>query len=45
MKKKLVVRPGIIAITFDEKSLFNTVLGFTPGWGYKHYNKYISQKS
>ena len=44
MKTKLVVRSGIIAIRFDEKSFFNAVLGFTSGWDYKHYNKYISQK-
>ena len=44
MKSKLVVRSGIIAIRFDEQSFFSTVLGFTPGWDYKHYNKYISQK-
>ena len=41
---KLVVRNGIIAIRFDEKSFSSTVLGFTPGWNYKHYNEYISQK-
>ena len=41
---KLVVRNGILAIRFDENSLFGTVLGFTSGWDYKHYNKYISQK-
>ena len=29
---------------FDEKLFFSNVLGFTPGWGYKHYNEYISQK-
>ena len=44
MKTKLVVNSGIIAIRFDEKSFFSTVLGFTAGWDYKHYNKYISQK-
>ena len=44
MKTKLVVRSGIIAIRFDEKSFFSTVLGFTPGWDYKHYNKCTSQK-
>ena len=44
MKTKLVVRSGIIAIRFDEKSFFSTILGFTPGWDYKHYNNYISQK-
>ena len=44
MKTKLVVRYGIIAIRFDEKSFFNTVLGFTPGWDYKRYNRYTSQK-
>ena len=31
-KTKLVVRPGIIAIRFDEKSFFSTIFGFTPGW-------------
>ena len=44
MKTKLVVRYGIIAIRFDERSVFNTVLGFTPGWDYKQYNKYTRQK-
>ena len=43
-KTKLDVRSGIIAIRFDEKSFFSTILGFTPGWDYKHYNKYTSQK-
>ena len=32
MKTKLVVKFGIIAIRFDEKSFFRTILGFTPGW-------------
>ena len=44
MKTKMVVKSGIIAIRFDEKSFFSTVLGFSPGWDYKHYNKYTSQK-
>ena len=43
-KTKLVVRSGIIAIRFDEKSFFSTILGFTPRWDYKHYNQYLSQK-
>ena len=43
-KTKLVVRSGIIALRFDEKSFFSTILGFTPGWDYKHYNQYLSQK-
>ena len=43
-KTKLDVRPGIIAIRFDEESFFSTILGFTAGGDYKHYNKYISQK-
>ena len=43
-KIKLDVRSGIIAIRFDEKSFFSTILGFTPGWDYKHYNEYTSQK-
>ena len=44
MKPKLVVKPGIIARRFDEKLFFSTVLGFTPGWDYKHYIEYTSQK-
>ena len=44
MKSKMVVRSGIIAIRYDEKSFFSSVLGFTPGWDYKHYSKYTSQK-
>ena len=43
MKTKLDVKAGIIAIRFDEKSFFSTILGFTPGCDYKHY-KYVSQK-
>ena len=43
-KTKLVVNSGFIAIRFDEKSFFSTILGFTSGWDYKHYNQYLSQK-
>ena len=43
-KTRLIVKEGIIAIRFDEKSFFSTVLGFTPGWDYKHYKKNVSQK-
>ena len=41
----MVVRSGIIAIRFNEKSFFSTIPGFTPGWDYKRYNQYLSQKS
>ena len=43
-KTKLAVKSGIIAIRFNEKSFFSTILGFTPGWDYKRYNEYISEK-
>ena len=43
-KTKLVVNSGIIAIRFDEKSFFSTILGFTPGCDYKHYNQYLGRK-
>ena len=43
-KTKLVVNSGIIAVRFEEKSFFSTILGFTAGWDYKHYNQYLSQK-
>ena len=32
MKPILIVRRGIVAIRFDEKSFFSTMLGFTSGW-------------
>ena len=44
MKTKLVVRPGILAIKFDENSFFITIQGFNYGWDYKPYKKHISQK-
>ena len=43
-KIKLVVKNGIIAKKFAEKSFSSTVLGFTSGWDYKHYDEYISRK-
>ena len=42
-KAKFVVENGIIAIRFDEKSFCSNIFGFTSGWDYKHYNKYISK--
>ena len=45
METKLVVRSGNIAIRFDEKSIFSTILGFNPHWDYKNYIKYKSQKT
>ena len=44
MKTELVVKSGIMTIRFDEKSFLSTILDFTTGWDYKHFNKYISQK-
>ena len=41
MKTKLIlIRFGLTSGTlrFDEKSLFSTLLGFTPYWDYKHTN-------
>ena len=43
-KTKLIVNSGIKAVRFDEKSFLSTILGFTAGWDYKHYNQYLSQK-
>ena len=43
-KTKLVANSGIIAIRFDDKLFFNTVLDFTPRGDYKHYNKYTDGK-
>ena len=40
----MVVKPDIKAISFDEKSDFNIVVGFTPGWDYKDYIENTSQK-
>ena len=41
----MVVRPGIIALRYDEKSFFGTILDFTPHWDYKLYNEYVRQKT
>ena len=43
-KTKLVVGSGIVALRFHEKPFFSTILGFTSGWDYGHYNEYTSQK-
>ena len=43
MKTKLVVRSGIKAIKFDEKSFFETILGFDSHCENKHFNEYICQ--
>ena len=40
----MVRRFGVIATRIDEKSFFNTILGFNPHWDYEHCNEYISQK-
>ena len=43
---KLNVNPRIHALTFDKKSLFNTILGFSPYWDYKsYYNEYYGEKN
>ena len=44
MKTKLVVKRGIIAIRFDEKSFFNTILGFNSGWDYNIIMKTLAKK-
>ena len=45
MKTKLDVRAGIITIRLVKQSFFSATLGFTPHLDYKHYIKYVSQKS
>ena len=40
----MVVKSGIIALRFVEKSFFSTILGFNSGWDYKQYNANTSQK-
>ena len=42
-KTKLIVRQGTIAVRFDGKSFFSTILWFTH-WDYKYCNEYIGQK-
>ena len=43
-RTKLILRPGTIAIRFDDISFFSPIFGFQPHWDYKQYNKNISQK-
>ena len=40
MITKLNLRPDITALRFDEKSFFNTILGFSPHWDYKNIASY-----
>ena len=39
MKTELVVRPGIIAVNFDENTFHKGIIGFDAYWEYKHYNE------
>ena len=43
METKLVVRAGIKAIRFDDKSIFSNISGFTTIWAHKSSIEYISQ--
>ena len=40
---KLTLRPDIKALRFDEKSFFNTILGFSPHWDYKKIASYDTE--
>ena len=43
MKTELIVRNDFIALKFDEKSFFSTILGFNSHWNYKHvYNSNVN---
>ena len=44
MKTKLIGRYEINALRFDEKSFFNTILGFPPYWDYKSCNEHVGEK-
>ena len=44
MKTKLVVKPGVIAIKFEEILFFSTILGLAPHWDCTHYNENNSPK-
>ena len=37
LKTRLMLDIDFLAIRFDEKSFFSTILGFTPGWDYRMY--------
>ena len=50
MITKLFSRYDIKVLRFDKKSLFNTVLGFSPYWDYKNFipigdNEYYSERN
>ena len=44
LRTELVVRHEIIALKFDEKPFFITILGISPYWDYKSYNEYSGEK-
>ena len=39
MKTKMIVRHEINDLGFDEKSFFNTILGFRQYWDYESHNE------
>ena len=44
MITKLIVNYEICALTFDENSFFNTIIGFSPYWDYKSCDEHFSEK-
>ena len=45
MRTKFIVKYGIIAMRFSQKSFFfSSILGGSPHWVFKNYDEYISEK-
>ena len=45
LNTKLTLSPDITAFRFDEKSVFNTILGFSAHWVYKNIVSYDRENS
>ena len=44
MGSKLIVRGDILAMSFGQKSFFNSILGLSPHWDYKRRDEQFSGK-
>ena len=44
MRTKLIVGGDILALRFDQKSFFTSILGLSPHWDYKINDEWIGEK-
>ena len=45
MRAKLILRGDILALRFDQKSFFSSILGLSPHWDYKRGDDFFGEKT